>query len=199
MDIRPLSFRARPLLASGFSLLEVLVALVIISIGLLGVAKMHALAIGDTRISGSRAVAAIYAGSLSSAMHANQAFWQSNTLAPGTYSVSSTGIGDTPTITSTPAAVSAATVSCAYSAANPSPTACTETQMAAHDLRTWGTSLQQLPGGQGSVSCTAASTNPVTCTITITWSEKYIAANQSTVNTTTNQVATQNFVALVQP
>lgn len=187
----------RPRRPRGFSLLEVLVALVIIAVGLLGVAKIHALAIGNTRVSGSRNMAAIYAGSLSSAMHANQAFWQSNTLAPGTFSVTSTTIGATPTITSTPAAVSAETTSCAYSATSTTPAACSATQMAAHDLRTWGTSLQQLPSGQGTVDCAFTATNPVTCRITIRWSEKYIAANQSMVNT--NQVAPQAFVTLVQP
>ena len=43
----------------GFSLLEVMVALVIISIGLLGVAKMQALAYASTSTASSRSLAAI--------------------------------------------------------------------------------------------------------------------------------------------
>jgi len=185
---------------SGFGLIEVLVSVVVIAIGLLGIAKMHALAIGNTRISGSRAVAAIYAGSMSSAMQANPAFWQTGTLSSGTVNVVNSAIGATPTLSGTMANLAGQNANCTYSAANPTPPTCTPTAMAAHDLRTWGTSLQQLPAGNGTVVCTATTpqTLPVTCTITTTWEEKSFAGNNATASAGA-VTAQQNLVVLVQP
>ena len=57
---------------TGFSLIEVLVALMVISVGLLGIAKMQALSQSNTQTSGSRAIASILSASLASAMHANK-------------------------------------------------------------------------------------------------------------------------------
>ena len=46
---------------AGVALIEVMISLLIVSVGLLGIAKMHALAIGNTQVAGSRALASIYA------------------------------------------------------------------------------------------------------------------------------------------
>src|SRR5579871_1202658 len=59
----------------GFSVLEVMVALIIISVGLLGIAKMQALAIASTTTSRTRSIAALEAASLASAMRADRAYW----------------------------------------------------------------------------------------------------------------------------
>ena len=61
--------------ARGFSLIEVLVALVVVSIGLLGIAKMQAIAYSSTGVASKRSLAAIEAASLASSMHANRAYW----------------------------------------------------------------------------------------------------------------------------
>jgi type IV pilus assembly protein PilV len=176
----------------GFGLIEVMVSLVVIAVGLLGVAKLNALAIGNTRNSGSRAVAAIYAGSLSAAMHANGLYWQT----AGTATAGVTATGGTLTVDST---LAAQTADCAYSSTNTAPS-CSAVQMAAHDLRGWSVSLQQLPTGSGTVACSPATTPvtaPVTCTITVYWTEKTIA-NNAAVNSA-SQPATQHLIALVQP
>ena len=65
---------------NGFTIIEVMVALVVISIGLLGIAKMQALALASTSTSRLRSLAAIQAASLGSAMHANRAYWAAATL-----------------------------------------------------------------------------------------------------------------------
>jgi type IV pilus assembly protein PilV len=178
---------------AGFALIEVMISLLIVSVGLLGIAKMHALAIGNTQVAGSRALAAIYAGSLSSAMHANRAYWQAG-LAPASTTVvgntdGTTTIGDT--------TLNGQTANCTYSSSNTAPQ-CTPVQLASADLKTWGQSLLQLPGGNGLVSCSTTVGLPVTCSITVSWNEKYVGLNTGTLNSS-QQTASKSFIALVQP
>ena len=73
--------------ARGFTLIEVMVALIIISIGMLGIAKMQGLALSSTNASRSRALASIEASSLASAMQANRAYWSASGSLPGTITV----------------------------------------------------------------------------------------------------------------
>jgi prepilin-type N-terminal cleavage/methylation domain-containing protein len=56
----------------GFSLIEVMVALIIIAVGMLGIAKMQALALSTTESSGVRSLVAIEAASLAATMHTNR-------------------------------------------------------------------------------------------------------------------------------
>jgi len=74
---RPAYQRAR-----GFSLMEVMVALVVSTVGLLGLAKMEALALSSTSVAGSRSLAAIEASSLAAAMHANPGYWAAGVAQP---------------------------------------------------------------------------------------------------------------------
>lgn len=167
---------------SGFSLIEVMVALLIISIGLLGVAKMQALAIGNTKTASSRSIAAIHAASLSSAMHANKAYWAAG-LAPSSVQVNGTVLTDS--------TLGGQATDCVSSS-------CTAVQMAGYDLKSWGTALQQLPSGAGGVTCSTAVGLPIVCSVTVSWAEKYIGLNQATL-TTSQQTSTQSLVLLVQP
>lgn len=170
----------------GFGLIEVMVSLVVISIGLLGVAKLNALSIGNTRVSGSRSVAAIYLGSLSSAMHANTAYWQGPF--PTGLSVVTTTAG---ALTGDATLVADQTSDCSLGICS------LPVYMAAYDLKNWATSLMQLPSGFGTVACTVAT--PVTCTITVKWNEKVIANNASTAVGSAVQNTPQTISAVVQP
>lgn len=176
--------------ARGVGLIEVMISLVVISIGLLGVAKLNALSIGNSRVSGSRSMAAVYLGSLSSAMHANGKYWQ----VPAT--VSTARITLTGRTLGGDGSLASSTADCTYSSGNTAP-ACSPLQMASHDLRTWGTSLEQLPSGAGSVLCGNAV--PVSCVITVSWAEKYIASNAANVAAPARQMVTQTLSATVQP
>lgn len=180
----------------GFTLIEVMVALLIIAIGLLGIAKMQALALSNTGASRMRALAAIEATSLAEAMHANRAYWASYTSAPGAISVSVSA--GTPTVTIAGANLAAAFTSVATAPCGTSTTfntnlscyclsgsgnACgtTYVNMAASDLYDWVYSLAGvLPSANATVTCNPLD-NPIDCTINIQWTENAVAANSNEV------------------
>src|ERR1700743_472856 len=60
---------------AGFTIVETLVALLVISIGLLGIAKMQALAMSSTGTARMRSIAALEAASLASALRADRNYW----------------------------------------------------------------------------------------------------------------------------
>ena len=59
----------------GFSLLEVMVALVVLSVGLLGVVKLESVAYSSTNVASKRSIAALEAASLAASMHVNRGYW----------------------------------------------------------------------------------------------------------------------------
>jgi type IV pilus assembly protein PilV len=148
---------------SGFTLLEVLIALLVISIGLLGIAGMQALAINNTSVARVQSLAALEAASLASAMQANEAYWQ-KTGATTNATVNGTVLSD--------AALNGQTTDCSI-------TACTlPVQMAAWDVKQWGQDLQNLlPGGNGQIICNNIVGTPITCTISVSWQEKTVGLN----------------------
>jgi len=161
--------------ARGFSLIEVLVALIVVSVGLLGIAKMQAVAYSSTGVAGKRSLAAIEAASLASSMHANRAYWSVSGIAPA----STTVTGNAVTASTDPALLGPAP-NCAVLGAQ-----CTPSALAAYDLdfgaTSWAASLQALLGtsDQAVIACVnpALLNTPVTCTVTITWSENLVASN----------------------
>jgi type IV pilus assembly protein PilV len=167
MSARPGTSAAR-----GFSLIEVLVALIVVSIGLLGIAKMQAIAYSSTGVASKRSLAAIEAASLASSMHANRAYWSVSGVAP----LSTTITGSTVAASTDPALL--AVVDCRQGAGfDP----CTPAQLAAYDVNSWALALQGLLGNsdQATIACVnpAPVNTPVTCTVTITWSENQVALN----------------------
>lgn len=150
-----------------------MVALVVCSIGLLGLAKMEALAVSSTSVAGSRSIAAIQASSLAAAMHANPGYWAAG-IAPATTSVSY--IGGVLTITD-PGLATVGTCLVAGS------TSCTPAAMAAYDVQQWAAAMQPvLPGYLATITCTTIVGNAVTCNIQIQWSENAVAGNSSQTN-----------------
>ncbi len=155
----PMSQKSR----RGFTLIEVLIALLIISFGLLGVAGMQALSVGNTAVAEQRSIAALQASSIAAAMSANEGYWQTPS-APGTVTV----IGSTLS-----GGMSTSSTDCTAGI-------CSSPQMAAYDVQTWGKTLKAiLPNGYGTINCVQPSNAPVTCQIYIYWSEKAYAQNQA--------------------
>lgn len=155
---------------AGFTLIEVLVALVVISLGLLGIAGIQALAIGRTHSAQTESLAAIEAESLAAAMHANPGYWQAALFPTSATTIVGSTISD--------ATLNAAPESC-------STQSCTPTQMAGNDLKRWGVTLQSLiPGAQGSLNCQTGT--PASCRISVTWSQR----NGAAINAGTESAAT---------
>jgi type IV pilus assembly protein PilV len=159
----------RPLTgARGFSLVEVLVALIVLSVGLLGIAKMEALALSSTAVSSRRALAAIEAASLADTMHVNRGYWAAS-AAGVNITVSGT------TVTNPPLG---ATPDCAGAGAP-----CTSAGLATYDLQQWANNLNQLlPAYQATIQCN--NSTPVECSIQIQWSEQAIGLNNGQAQAT---------------
>jgi type IV pilus assembly protein PilV len=158
----------------GFTLLEVLVSLVILSIGLLGLAAMQASALSSTHGSQTESLVAIQARSLADAMSANPDYWSN--FSP-TFTVS--GTAASPVFGSSAPPYSASCLNSVCTSA---------TEVAGYDLQQWATQLlTQVPGATATITC--AGSAPVGCTITINWTENSAAAINSG---TTNKNATTN-------
>jgi len=151
----------------GFSLVEVLVTIIVLGVGLLGIAKMQALALSSTGVASARSLAAIEAASLAASMHADRAYWAQGGVAaaPGV-TVVGTVISD---------ATLAAPADCT-TAAGVNPPACAPQVLAAYDVQRWAASLQSLlPGAASTIVCTNVVNAPVDCTIQIQWGENAVA------------------------
>lgn len=181
------SRRARRRFEIGFTLIEVMIALVVTSIGLLGLAKMQALAISSTKISGTRSLIAIHTASLASAMHANARQYWAASPPPAGFTTQGTTVLDP-----TGMLDSGARYGCT--------SACTPERMAASDVKTWVNELvNQFPSAVAAVACSSdpAANSRVTCRIAVTWSEKSIAMDNTTVAGV--PVTSETFVVNVRP
>jgi type IV pilus assembly protein PilV len=184
------SARAR---AGGFTLLEVMVAVVVTAIGLLGIAKIQALAYASTTTASVRSLVALQASGLAASMHANRIYWSLG-AAPILFTI--TGSGTTSTISDNTLNTTATTSNFCYSGTAPTG-GCTAAQMAAFDLHTWANALNA-PGmllnlnPVTTISCPTINI-PITCTITVTWNEKAVSVNsQGVANTVVASGAAQN-------
>jgi type IV pilus assembly protein PilV len=158
--------------ANGFSLVEVLVALIVIAVGMLGIAKMHALALSATASAGTRSLVALEAAGLASSMHANRDYWAATASLVTNVTVS----GGTANVDVFPTAQACTG-------------ACTSTQMAAYDLQSFGAALAQIvPAANANISCQNASP-PESCTITVTWLENIAGLSTATSATAISSAA----------
>jgi type IV pilus assembly protein PilV len=144
----------------GFSLVEVMVALVVMSVGLLGIARMQAAALSSTAVASTRSLAAIEAASLAASMHVNRGYWATSTVAA---SFTVQGKSVTPALVATPDCVTSS---------------CKPTVMAAYDLQQWAQAVQAVlpPDYLATITCQPTATPP-NCTIQITWGEKSVSLN----------------------
>jgi type IV pilus assembly protein PilV len=176
----------------GFTLVEVLVALIVISIGLLGVAKLQALALSSTGIAGKRSMAALEAAGIASAIHADRGYWSAittNTI------VTATGTSFTSTDP-----LLAPGPTCLVGAGAP----CSAADMASSDLVRWATSaLSTLGTGyKGTIFCRPAVTVlpeiPASCRITLNWAEN-IVVTDSTQALTAPTIQNPQYILFVTP
>jgi type IV pilus assembly protein PilV len=191
--IRRITCRSAAPHVRGFTLLEVMVALVITSIGLLGIAKIQALAYASTGSAGMRSLVAIQATGLGAAMHADRGYWSAGT-APLTTTIQGPVITSTDTTLSTPATC--------YNVNTP-PAACSVATMAAYDLQTYANALNAMLGNSNpltTITCTIGTGGaPNNCTIGVTWSEKAVSINTQSVNTTNAATFAPTYTLYVTP
>lgn len=148
-------------------MIEVLITLIIILIGVLGMAGVQMLAINNTQISRSHSLAAISGSSLSAMMQVNEPYWVGTTL---NSTVSATmGQAWTSATIAGDSTLNGNSQNCATST-------CSASQLATYDLKNWALNLATvLPQGKATVKCGGSSgTTPNICTITISWIEKTV-------------------------
>jgi type IV pilus assembly protein PilV len=182
----------------GFSLVEMLVALLVISIGLLGIAKMQALALSNTNGGRLRAIAAIEAGGLASLIASNHNYWGALSSA---LTITVTAGSSGPTITSTDSTLSTS-LTC-LSGASGTKAPCSAQKMAAYDLQTWAGEFKTVMSGVNAsnyfaqVSCNAltAGVTQVTCQVTVNWTEQNVAGNTQS----TTAMASPTYTLFVSP
>jgi type IV pilus assembly protein PilV len=182
----------------GFSLVEVMVALIIICVGLLGIAKLEALMLSSTGTSRLRALVALQAESLADMMHANRDYWDGGSTywnpANGVLALTATEIsGATPTWAGT-------------NAPGPGPTSCENSicnseQLAQYDLYNWGGNLTNvLRNSTSTVGCASdIGTGLVSCTITVQWNENTVAANSQEAAAGGAAFQQQTYTLVVEP
>ena len=191
----------------GFSLVEVMVAIVVICVGLLGIAKLQALSLSNTTAARMRSLAALQAASLASAMHSNRQYWVDTP--PTSIVVTSNAAPTPPTIVSSDAAMGAAATAdlgatfpglpqnCVGNSA--SGAVCPALNLAAFDLAWWITSLNALlPNPGATINCSNVA--PAACTIQITWTENAVAVNAQQTNAPgVQQFQTPTYTLYVEP
>jgi type IV pilus assembly protein PilV len=134
----------------GFTLLEVLIALLVLSIGLLGLAALQTTGLRSNEMASMRTTSTMLAYDISDRMRAN-----SQGIIDSDYVIGSGAVtGTIPDCTATD---------------------CTTAQMATFDLSQWKTAVALLPGGLGDITQTAGP--PLTHTITVRWDENRTGAS----------------------
>lgn len=176
---------------AGYALLEAAVALLVLGLGLLGVAKTQALVLRGTYASGQRALVSLSAASLAAAMEGNASYWRG--LARGR---------TTPlTVSVTPAAEGGVTLSLnELTAATRDCTAasCTAVELAGYDLKAWAANLQAHLGdtliGASIVLQPPDGAGAVNAALTVQWRENIPAVLGGSAGT-----ANQSLTHYVQP
>jgi type IV pilus assembly protein PilV len=182
--------------ARGFSLVEIMVAVVVICVGLLGIAKMQALAVSSTTTARLRAMAAFQAASLAAIMHSNRTYWATAAAVANSPTTIFIPAGATAaTITYTPAAFVQASSStfCIDTVAQPAPK-CPGTagaaELAGMDITRWAIAMiGLLPNLTTTINCQGA-IQPPSCIIQMQWTEQ-----TGTVNSSENSVAITSVAA----
>ncbi len=141
---------------TGSSLIEVLVTMVILSIGLLGYAGMQVNSMRSTETGRMRSEVIALASDISDRLKANQPH-----VNAGTYTGSLSGKPSSPECGTNP---------------------CTAQQMSKQDLSSWHERLALLPDGKGNITKTAITIDGIESslmTISLCWNEARITAQDS--------------------
>ncbi len=163
----------------GFTIVEVLISLLILSAGLMGLAGLQVVGLQNTLGGAQRTQAAFLAYDITDRMRTNTAAVTAgsyNLAAPGTAVMGGMGMG-----TAVPNPI--VLVDCFGAAAN-----CSATQMAAHDLGQWQTQLgAYLNTGTGAIATVDNGTTTLV-TISIQWADAYTVDAGNEIATFTTEL-----------
>ncbi len=189
----------------GFSLVEVMIALIIICVGLLGIAKLEGLMLSNSGTSRVRALVALQTASLADAMHADRDYWDgsSTTYWDPTKANLALNVSES----SGTLAAWTGTNAPGTGDSNCQDTVCNSEQLAAADLNNWAADMQQIlkTTFSSSIGCAQVPvTLVVSCTISVTWNENTVAANaqeaaQQAANGAPTAFQTQTYTLVVEP
>lgn len=146
---------------AGFSMLEVLIALVIILFGILGAEGVQLSAINNANIAKQKSLAAMVVSNMVARMQGNSKFWAKNTTSYSSIAASNT----------------APTNACS--------SICTPANLAGHDRDVLSNDLYNtgLSGASGSIAYIAGS-SPASYNIILTWNAKNIDNVSTTASNT---------------
>jgi type IV pilus assembly protein PilV len=184
--------------ARGFTLVEVMVALLVTTIGLLGIAKMQALAYASTGSAGVRSLVALQVAGLAASMHADRGYWAGG-FAPSPLTITGPLISDnTLNTTATTAGY------CDYGSGNtPCGVTVGDPTLAASDLHTYANALNAMLGSSNpitTITCTtSAVTATVSCEIQVTWNEKAVSIDAQSGQNTTSATFAPTYTLYVEP
>ncbi len=155
--------------AAGFTLIEVLITLLVVSVGMLGLAKLEAAAVSESKVSRVRSLMSFQAESLASLMRANRAYWATTTAPlPG---FQFTADGTSPTY---PTGISAGTDPACQTSA------CSSGSLAYADLTSWSNAYKaQFPGATATITSTTTAA-PTGYDIKLAWTENRVAISRAT-------------------
>ena len=140
--------------SAGFSLIEAMVSLIVISVGMIGIAALYTQGLGSSRVALSRTAAVNLAARMAEDIRVNrlgQAAY--NGPAANNRCDPTTGPGFD----------------------------CTPAQMAAHDLNLWNAEITQLLGAGAVGTVAFAPGAPPTYTIQVSWTEAVVGAENETL------------------
>ena len=153
----------------GFSLFEVLIALVILALGMLGIAHLLLITHKSNSSNYIRQQAVQSAYDILDRVHANR-----QAAINGNYTVNNLVLNGAPTAPGAPG------TNCVTSI-------CTSPQLAAYDTWYWlATDVAQLPNGCGAISTAVSGINTV-ITVTVQWDDSPAQAALGTANATPSQ------------
>lgn len=182
-----------------------MVALVVICVGMLGIAKLNAIMLSNTGTSRVRALVAQEAASLADSMHADRDFWDGSSsdwsASGGDLSVTVKAAAGATTLAATGSANLATDLAASPSCLKGGGAApCSSVNMAAYDLNQWAAALAGvLQNASSDIDC-ASSSGVVTCTINVQWTENAVAANsQETTAGAPANLVNESYQLVIEP